>query len=100
MAFVWKNARKVNPVEFGPDGHGWEISPDKLTIVWYTGENVPKCLSIEDEDLEEITDDEKNPGVSAVLMRSKTWRTLSKTDFDEGAVMLLICPPSQGREVG
>ena len=36
MAFVWKNATKANPVEFGPDGHGWEISPDKLTIVWYT----------------------------------------------------------------
>ncbi len=58
MAFVWKNTRKAKPVEFGPDGHGWEISPDKLTIVWYTGENVPQYLSIEDEDLQEITDDE------------------------------------------
>ncbi len=58
VAFVWKNARKANPVEFGPDGHGWEISPDKVTIVWYTGKNVPKCLSIEDGDLEESTDDE------------------------------------------
>ncbi len=28
-------ARKANPVEFDLDGHRWEISPDKLTIVWY-----------------------------------------------------------------
>ncbi len=48
-------ARKSNPVEFGSAGHGWEISPDKLTTEWYTGEMCQKCLPIGDEDLREIT---------------------------------------------
>ena len=40
--FFGKNARKANPIDFDPIGHGWEIQNGKLVLTLYEGEQVPK----------------------------------------------------------
>ena len=42
VPFLWKNARKANPIDFDPIGHGREIQNGKLVMTWYEGEQVPK----------------------------------------------------------
>lgn len=62
VAYIWKNAREANPVEFGPVGHGWKIDTDsdRLTMIWFEGQPAPTNIAIADSDLDEDTDDDEN----------------------------------------
>ena len=56
VAFVWKHARKAEPVHFWPVGYGWRVNENnKLKIVWFEGPQMPKKLS-----LEAVESDEKD----------------------------------------
>lgn len=54
VAFIWKNARKAQPGEFGPVGHGWRVNADsRLEMVWFEGPQMPESLSLEDLESDE-----------------------------------------------
>ena len=56
VAFVWKHARKAEPVHFWPVGYGWRVNENnKLKIVWFEGPPMPEKLS-----LEAVESDEKD----------------------------------------
>ena len=49
MLHIWKNARLSQPVEFGPDGHGWKLCTDhSLEFDWFEGEQTPKDIKMEE----------------------------------------------------
>jgi hypothetical protein len=65
VAYVWRNTRQANPSEFGPDGHGWKIRGDRLTMVWYESLRAPSSIIAQDSDYDGDTDEEdEGPGYS------------------------------------
>ena len=64
VARIWRNARLAQPVEFGPDGHGWRVVNDKLQFVWFEGPQNPPTVSFDslDEDDGDSEDDDDIQG--------------------------------------
>ena len=64
VARIWRNAGLAQPVEFGPDGHGWRVVNDKLPFVWFEGPQNPRKVSFDslDEDDGDSEDDDDIQG--------------------------------------
>ena len=64
VARIWRNARLAQPVEFGPDVHGWRVVNDKLQFVWFERPQNPPNVSFDslDEDDGDSEDDDDIQG--------------------------------------
>ena len=44
VANTWQNAHKEMPCEWNPLDHGWEVTDDRMKLLWFDGTSMPNDL--------------------------------------------------------